>query len=107
MLNLTPHAVTLRTPQGDVTIAPSGVVARVSTVETLTGDTVAGVLVVARTMGDVTGLPPEGTPCIVSAMVAAAVPGRAGVYAPDTGVTAVRDDRGQIVAVTRSPHARG
>ena len=56
--------------------------------------------VIARSFGSVDGLPPEGTPCIVSALVAGAVPGRAGVYAPDSGSTAVREN-GQIVAVTR------
>lgn len=33
MLNLTPHPITLRTPQGDITFAPSGTVARVSTTD--------------------------------------------------------------------------
>jgi hypothetical protein len=55
-----------------------------------------------RVPGEVTGLPEDGTPCIVSAMVLAALPpGTPGVYAPDTGATAVRNDRGHIMAVTR------
>jgi hypothetical protein len=101
MLNLTPHAITLRTPQGDVTIPASGTVARVATVDTDTGNTVSGLPVVRRAFGDVTGLPADGTPCVVSALVLGAVPGRANTYAPDTGPTAVRNDKGQIIAVTR------
>jgi hypothetical protein len=30
MINCTPHAITLRTPQGDITIPPSSTVARVT-----------------------------------------------------------------------------
>lgn len=99
LLNLTPHAITLRTPDGDVTFPPSGKIARVETVETITGE-LAGVPVIARSMGATTGLPTDGTPCLVSAMVLSAVPGMIGVYAPDSGPTAIREN-GQIVAVTR------
>ena len=100
MLNLTPHAITLRTPNGDVTFQPSGQVARVSTVATDTGLTVAGVRVIRNTYGPVTGLPTDGTPCIVSGMVLAAIPpGTQNVYAPATGATAIREN-GQVVAVT-------
>lgn len=101
MLNLTPHAITLRTPSGDVTFPPSGAVARVSTVAQDTGLMVAGVRVVRNTYGPVTGLPADGQPCIVSGMVLGALPaGTPGVYAPATGATAIRDERGQVVAVT-------
>jgi len=103
MINLTPHAITIRTPDGtDITIPPSGIVARVSTTDKVVGTCpVTGAPIVRRVFGDVTGLPADGTPCIVSALVLSAVPGRAGVYAPDTGPTAIRNDAGQIVAVTR------
>jgi hypothetical protein len=99
MINLTPHTITIRTPEGDVTIPPSGQVARVSTAETVVGS-VLGVQVVERRFFEVEGLPPAGTPCLVSALVLSACPGRAGVYAPDSGPTAVREN-GQVVAVTR------
>lgn len=59
-----------------------------------------GIPVIERVLGDVQGLPEEGTPCLVSAMVLAACPGRKGVFAPDSGPTAIRVD-GQIMAVTR------
>ena len=100
MLNLTPHAITLRTPGGDVTFQPSGQVARVSTVATDTGLIVAGVRVIRNVYGPVTGLPTDGTPCIVSGMVLAALTaGTPNVYAPATGATAIREN-GQVVAVT-------
>lgn len=100
MLNLTPHAITIRTHEGDVTFPPSGQVARVSTVATDTGMTVVGVRVIRNTYGQVTGLPTDGTPCIVSGMVLAALPhGTPNVYAPATGATAIREN-GQVVAVT-------
>jgi hypothetical protein len=113
MLNLTPHAIVVRTPQGDITFPPSGIVARVTMTETFIGTCAAtgspvirraatGAPVIRRVPGEVTGLPEDGTPCIVSAMVLAALPpGTPGVYAPDTGATAIRDEKGHIMAVTR------
>lgn len=103
MINLTPHAITVRAPDGaDHTFPPSGTVARVATTETVIGACpMTGVPIVRRTLGEPQGLPPVGTPCLVSAMVAGACQGRDGVFAPDTGPTAIRDERGQIVAVSR------
>lgn len=103
MLNLTPHAITVRSPDGtDHTFQPSGTVARVATVETVIGHCpVTGAPIVSRSFGAVHGLPEEGAPCIVSALVLGAVPGRAGTFAPDTGATAIRDVRGLVIAVTR------
>lgn len=102
MINLTPHPITLRADDGtETTIQPSGTVARVSMQETDVG-CLLGLPVIRREAGAVTGLPTDGTPCIVSSMVLTALSaGTPGVYAPDTGPTAIRDERGQIVAVTR------
>ncbi len=106
MLNLTPHAITVRTEAGDISLPPSGEIARVAVNATDTGERILGVPVVSNRMGPVTGLQRDSQgkicPCIVSTLVLAALPpGTPGVYAPDTGATAIRDDRGQIVAVTR------
>jgi hypothetical protein len=103
MLNLTPHAITVRAPDGtDHVFPPSGTIARVSMLEQQIGVcAVTRAPVITRTAGSPFGLPDYGTPCIVSAMVLAACPGRSGVFAPDTGATAIRDDRGRVVAVTR------
>jgi hypothetical protein len=102
MINLTPHPIVLRLPDGqDVTLPPSGAVARVSMVEKVVG-TVAGVPVIRRRPGPVFGLPDGNQLCIVSSMVLGALPaGAPGVYAPDTGSTAIRDERGLVIAVTR------
>lgn len=56
-----------------------------------------------RSTGAVTGLPdPQpDTLLIVSSMVLDAAKGRVDLIAPDTGATAIRDDAGRIVAVTR------
>lgn len=104
MINLTPHPITIRTPDGDVTLPPSGAVARVAVHEgSIRPVTVDGLQVPAagRYFGIVEGLPEEGVPCIVSSLVLGRVPDRDGVFAPDTGPTAIRDTSGHIVAVTR------
>lgn len=119
MLNLTPHAITLKCLDGsEITFQPSGVVARVTTIESVVGtrdvwphgvpecdeqgnSTGSRIPVVSRTLGEAEGLPEEGVECLVSAMVLSAVPGRKGVYAPDSGPTAIRNEKGHIVAVTR------
>lgn len=104
MINLTPHAITISTAQGDVTIPPSGQEARVETVEEQVGVVeVNGLMVpvMKRRKGAVTGLPATEEDVLVSSMVLDAIPGYANVYAPDTGKTAIRNERGQVVVVTR------
>ena len=87
MRNLTPHSIHVAV-DGEIRVfPPSGEIARVSTVE--------------QVIGEFTGLPEEGEPCLVSAIVLEAVKGRKGVYAPDSGPTAVRNEKGHIVHVTR------
>ena len=105
MLNLTPHAITVRLPDGtDRTYPPSGTVARVVMEEDVVFY-LREVPVIRREPGEVVGLPTDGTACLVSAMVLAAMPSQRcempNVYAPDTGPTAIRDEKGHIVAVTR------
>lgn len=106
MINLTPHAIVLRTAQGDEVFPPSGQVARVSMIEDIMdGVTLCGAPMVRMQAGEVTGLPSvmrRTEWCIVSRMVLDALPeGSPNVVAPDTGPTAIRDDKGTIVAVTR------
>ena len=105
MLNLTPHAITIRTAEGDVIFPASGTLARVTTVAVVIGKTIAGVEVVRNTYGPVEGLVRDEhgicVPCIVSGMVLSALPkGTENVYAPATGATAIRKD-GQVIAVTQ------
>lgn len=114
-VNLTPHAIVIRTSTGDVTVAASGQVARVAT-GTRDAQPVAlanGMLVPCqvKTTGAVTGLPKYGDEpdavYLVSGMVLAALrescTARDDVAAPATGPDdgAIRDDAGRIIAVTR------
>ncbi len=115
-INLTPHVirikgVVLTTQEEHVTeVQPSGDVAICLPVM---GDTQAHRLgqfeyaISSRTLGKVTlsnGQPfpaPElGKVFIVSSMVQDAMP-RADVLAPDTGPTTIRDEKGNVWAVTR------
>ena len=109
MLNLTPHAIVIQGDDGtNVTIPPSGVVARVATSETTVSEVAfdgVTIPVVTRQFGQVTGLPETDEACLVSSLVLDAVrvqqPWRKRVYAPDTGATAIRDEAGRIIAVRR------
>jgi hypothetical protein len=102
--NLTPHAIVICLPSGaHRTYEPAGGVARCSMLEQDAG-TVDGIPVVSRFLEGVVGLPePEpGTLYLVGSMVLThpSVQGRADVFAPDTGPTAIREN-GQVVAVRR------
>jgi len=102
MINLTPHAITVRLPDSsERTFPPSGTVARVLTYETSAAD-IDGIKTAYRRTGKVEGLTvPLAGPVLVSGMVLAELSGTDNVFAPDTGSTAIRDDKGQVVAVTR------
>ena len=102
MINLTPHEITIRLPDGsDRTFPASGTVARVTTFET-SALSLDGIPTAYRRTGNVEGLTlPLTGPVLVSAMVLAELKGADGVFAPDTGSTALRDAAGHIVAVTR------
>ena len=97
--NYTPHSIVV---QGLGTFESSGI-ARVETTQKVVGN-LAGIYLVQTEFGQVVGLPEmeKGTYIIVSAMVLSALNGsRADVIAPDTGNTAIRNEKGQIIAVTR------
>jgi len=103
LVNLTPHAVTVRLESGDRVFEPSGQVARVAVSSTKT-DEIDGIPVVSQTYGQIEGLPEpqEGTIFIVSMVVrqAAQAQGRMDVVSPDTSPQgAIRDEAGRIVAV--------
>ena len=104
LLNLTPHAIVVRTTDGtDTTYPASGELARVS-VETTVIDTVNGIDIVANIYGEVVNVPPVGGECfLVSSMVLDRldVSYRGQAFAPDTGPSALRNDKGHIIAVTR------
>jgi hypothetical protein len=102
MLNLTPHAITVQLPNGsERTFQPSGTVARVVTFQTSAAN-LDGIPTSYRRTGNVEGLTlPLTGPVLVSGMVLAELTGVDNVFAPDTGSTAIRDERGHVVAVTR------
>lgn len=105
IINLTPHNITIRATDGDIIVPPSGTVARVFTRErdvSKTSPLDKKIPVVAREFGEAEGIPDpkEDTIYLVSAMVASATL-RDDVFAPDTGPTAIRNENGQIEAVTR------
>lgn len=94
LVNLTPHTLHVHTPGGVVTLAPSGEVARVSTVS-VEAPPVEGLPTVVTSFGEVTGLPApqEGVFLVVSGMVASAAP-RPDVLSPGD---LVRDESGRPV----------
>lgn len=105
IINCTPHDVVVRkfnlVSFKEVTILKSGIIPRVSTVESEAED-ILGFKAVTQSTGDVEGLPEpkEGVFYLVSGMVFSATD-RLDVIAPDTGKTAIRNEAGQIIAVTR------
>ena len=99
LINLTPHSVVV---EGLGTFE-SGGLARVSTTQKVVGN-INGIDLVETAQGQVEGLPEmeEGKMYIVSGMVLGTLKGsRVDVVAPDTGNTAIRNEKGQIIAVTR------
>lgn len=103
MLNLTPHTISvLNKTTGDVTLyQPSGTVARVIMEEKVV-QSFDGVPVIMRYATGVEGIPEEGQ-YLVSPMVLDALGDNHHMwaFAPDTGSTAIRDEKGHIVMVTR------
>jgi hypothetical protein len=109
-INLTPHVVCIRVPAGTEIVVPaSGKTARVDMEEREMEATIGGIPLIRRQPKGV--ILPEGleidacTWLIVSSMVLEAAerldhPMLRYLVAPDTGVTAIREN-GQVVAVTR------
>lgn len=113
MLNLTPHEIVIVDEEGAeiVSFSASGTIARVSVTEKVTGMTYFDgipVDIISSTFGEVEGLPNlsdlEGHErFLVSSMVLDQLGSEwSGIaFAPDTGKTAVRDEKNHIVGVTR------
>lgn len=108
IVNATPHPINVVNTNGEIiTFPPSGILPRVEVTQTeVRGklfDTLGNKFAVAnRVQGQVTGLPDQefGTMYIVSSMVASALKNkREDLIVPDTGASAIRDEKGNIVAV--------
>ena len=110
MINLTPHEIVIVEENGDeiVSFPASGVIARVSVTEKVTGmlrfDGIP-VDIITSTFGEVEGLP--ALPDLEGHERFSMVLDRLGsewsgiAFAPDTGKSAVRNAQNQIVGVTR------
>lgn len=109
MKNLTPHEITLiNNKTGKKTVLkPSGIIARVSVKEEVFAVCqYTGLDIIKREFTSIENLPEEKSVYIVSALVLEAIKknnikDERIFYAPDTGNTAVRNNEGNIVAVTR------
>lgn len=99
MINLTPHAINVN----GVIYEPSGTVARVEMEETFVCTLGDGTHVISRKAGKVIGLPDYETPILVSSLVLDVLEDEWSMvaFAPDTGSTAIRDEKGHITMVTR------
>lgn len=112
LINLTPHPIVIRAADSDTTLAPSGTVARVSSIPGAVHELPSFPCPVANppVVGEVTGIPDaqDGVAYIVSGMVLSATD-RADVFGPGTGPAdgAIRNEAGHIIAVTRLIAARG
>ena len=96
-VNLTPHEINI---VGYGIIPPSGIIARVNTIQRVV-DNIVGIDVVETFYGEITGIPePEDDTIYITSSLVAGFAKRDDVLAPDTGGTAVREN-GQIVGVTR------
>lgn len=107
LVNLTPHAVSLRLPSGEILRLESQGVARVATLPAESSE-VKGLpvpVLPSPAFGPVEGLPGpvEGTSFVVSGLVLAHCGGRRDVFAPATGPSdgAERNEKGHVTAVTR------
>lgn len=112
IINLTPHNIHVYNVKGEFqTFVASGTVARVSStqqvlpnIEIKLGEDTCGLgtYTVNQTVwGEVIDLPEpqDGVVYLVSALVLARCTDRPDVVGPDTGPTAVRNEKGQITAV--------
>ena len=115
--NCTPHDITIRIDGVDHTIPKSGKIARVTHKEYVT-EGMFGITLVSRVVFGIElpprewldlpdGAKPRGKFMIVSTMVMEALGDACPDYVmvPDSGPTAIRNDKGQVVAVTRLVHA--
>lgn len=99
-INVTPHDINIVDEKGVYhTIKASSQVARLVSEQERIGE-INNIPIFRRNLGKVEFLPAEklGVGYIVSSMILSALPGRADLFAPDTGQSAIRTD-GQIIAV--------
>jgi hypothetical protein len=99
-INLTPHAiVVINSSNEEVNFAPSGQIARVSS-DSVESSPIGEFSVTKNIYGEVENLPDpqEGVYLIVSGMVLSHCKHRGDVFAPRTDGSAIRNDKGHIIA---------
>ena len=106
LINLTPHDLTLRGPDGSDVIVPSSGVARVRTTpgELVEVPGIPVPIALPTLWGEIEGLPaPQADTIVVVSALVAERARRSDVVSPGTGPAdgAIRDADGRIVAVTR------
>lgn len=101
LINLTPHDIHVLEGETVSTYPASGQQARVNTTQTQVGE-INGAPILRPSYSEVEGLPAPApdTYYIVSMLVRSAAPGRTDLLSPDSGATAVRDEKGLIKYVT-------
>ena len=104
MINLTPHAISFVSVDGNVImkVEPSGQLARVSVRKDVVCE-IDGIPVKTSVFGEVEGLPEpkEDTIYLVSSIVAQRVTGRDDVFIPDDSI---RDEQGRIIGCMSLGH---
>ena len=108
IVNLTPHKITFVTDKGNLSIDPSGEIARVSSTTKEVGYIYVskfGIKIPTTTTvyGEIEGLPDpkENTIFVVSSLVAQRVPEREDVFIPNESV---RDENGRIIGCRSFGH---
>ena len=101
IINCTPHPIVINCNEETTTFEPSGIIPRVQT-DHKEASNIGEFNCVVPVRGAVEGLPEpqKETFYIVAGMVFDATD-REDVIAPDTGPTAIRNEKGHIKAVTR------
>ena len=108
IVNLTPHKITFISDKGNLSIDPSGTIARVSAKVEETGHIYVtkfglSIPITTTVYGEVEGLPDpkENTIFVVSSLVAQRVPEREDVFIPNESV---RDENGRIIGCRSLGH---
>ena len=110
IINLTPHDIKIVVGDYETVVPTSGTVARVAMAATEQHAICDGrdtIPVFFNEPGEIMGLPePLNDRVYLVSIVVLAATKRKDVFAPDTGATAIRNEKGQIQAVTRLLAAR-
>jgi len=105
LINLNAHAINIQINGQEIILAPSGTIARVSTksvqVNTLTVNGIE-IPVFKTVYGEIENLPePQDGIVYIASTLLAQLANRSDVVSPDTFNGVIRNEKGQVAAVTR------